>query len=315
MVHPHGSGSAFSAPLTTQLHPRNPHRTGYDFAALVAASPDLAPFVIRAPHGGESIDFADPSAVKALNRALLRQCYAIGAWDIPPGFLCPPIPGRADYLHHLADLLATQPGGPVPRGPEVAILDIGIGANCIYPLIGQHDYGWRFVGTDVDPAALRSAASIVASNPGLNDRIELRRQTDARHIFRGVVRPADRFAASICNPPFHASAEAAAIGTRRKLRNLGGRPARATTLNFGGRPKELWCPGGELAFVRRMIAESVSVAAQIGWFTTLVSRREHLPGIRAALARVRATDVRTLEMSQGQKKSRFVAWRFGPTQR
>jgi 23S rRNA (adenine1618-N6)-methyltransferase len=293
------------------MHPRNPHRTGYDFAALVAVSPELAPFVIRAPHGGESIDFANPSAVKALNRALLRHCYGIRTWDIPPGYLCPPIPGRADYVHHLADLLATQNNDTIPRGPEVVILDIGVGANCIYPLIGQHEYGWRFVGTDIDPVALRSAAAIVEAHPALKDRIALRLQTDAHHIFRGVVSPADRFAATICNPPFHASAEAAAIGTRRKLRNLGGRPPRDLKLNFGGTPKELWCPGGELAFVRRMITESVLVAAQFGWFTTLVSKSEHLPTIRDALARVRAAEVRTIEMSQGQKKSRFVAWRFG----
>jgi 23S rRNA (adenine1618-N6)-methyltransferase len=292
------------------VHPRNPHRTGYDFVALVAASPELAPFVIQAPHGGASIDFAEPAAVKALNRALLRLGYGIGAWDIPPGYLCPPIPGRADYLHHLADLLSSETAGTPAGGSTPVILDIGVGANCIYPLIGHHDYGWRFVGVDIDPVALRSAASIVESNPALRDKIELRLQTDARHLFRGVVRPADRFAATICNPPFHASAEAAATGTRRKICNLGGRPALGLKLNFGGTPNELWCPGGELAFVRRMISESVGVATQVGWFTTLVSKSEHLPAIRDALARIRATEVRTIEMSQGQKKSRFVAWRF-----
>lgn len=295
------------------MHPRNPHRTGYDFPALVAASPGLARFVIRAPHGGESIDFADPAAVKALNRALLRLHYGIKTWDIPAAYLCPPIPGRADYIHHLADLLAAQGGGGIPRGPQVVILDIGLGANCIYPLIGQHEYGWRFVGTDVDPVALRNAATIVRSNPALKDRIDLRPQADARRIFSGVVQSGERFAATICNPPFHTSAEAAATGTRRKLRNLGGRPARELKLNFGGTSNELWCAGGELAFVRRMITESATVAEQFGWFTTLVSKSEHLPAIRDALVRVRAVEVRTIDMSQGQKKSRFVAWRFAGT--
>ncbi len=292
------------------MHPRNPHRNGYDFPALVAASPELARHVIRAPHGGESIDFAVPAAVKALNRALLRHAYAIETWDIPPGYLCPPIPGRADYLHHLADLLAAENRGRIPLGPEVVILDVGVGANCIYPLIGQRAYGWRFVGTEVDPGALRSATAIVAANPSLKAAIELRRQPEARTVFGTVVHPGDRFSAAICNPPFHVSAAAAASGTLRKLRNLGGRPTRDPALNFGGTPRELWCDGGELAFAQRMIAESVSFATQIGWFTTLVSKREHLPPIRDALARVRAIDVRTVEMSQGQKKSRFVAWRF-----
>ena len=65
--------------------------------------------------GDESVDFANPAAVKALNRALLRQDYGLDYWDIPAGYLCPPIPGRADYVHYLADLLAADRGGGAPR--------------------------------------------------------------------------------------------------------------------------------------------------------------------------------------------------------
>src|SRR5688572_21951945 len=175
------------------MHPRNPHREGYDFAALVATSPALARFVMRAPHGGESIDFADPAAVKALNRALLRHNYGVREWDIPAGYLCPPVPGRADYLHHVADLLAEGNGGKIPRGLEVLVLDIGTGANCIYPLIGRHDYGWGFVGADVDAVALRNAEEILRRNPEIAKGVELRRQTSPAVIFRGVVRAGERF--------------------------------------------------------------------------------------------------------------------------
>ena len=98
------------------LHPRNRDLAGYDFAALAAASPGLARYLITTPAGtpgttkptaGTSIDFANPAAVKAFNRALLVHHYGISGWDIPAGYLCPPIPGRADYIHHVADLLAT----------------------------------------------------------------------------------------------------------------------------------------------------------------------------------------------------------------
>lgn len=294
------------------MHPRNPHRDGYDFPALVASSPELAAFVRPAPHGGDSIDFADAAAVKALNRALLKLHHGVARWDLPPGYLCPPIPGRADYIHLAADLLAADGTGTVPRGPSVVVLDVGVGANCIYPLIGRQAYGWRFVGSEIDPVARRHAEKLVRQNlpdsrePG----IEIRAQASARSIFRGVIGPRDRFALSICNPPFHGSAAEAASGTRRKLRNLSGRPVRDLTLNFGGTRSELWCDGGELGFVRRMIAESAAFAAHVGWFTTLVSKRANLPELRAALARVHATDVRTLDMAQGQKSSRVLAWRF-----
>ena len=135
------------------LHPRNRHRARYDFPQLVHSYAELAAFVQRNKFGDESIDFANPAAVKALNRALLLHFYGITNWDIPAGYLCPPIPGRADYLHYLADLLADGNGGVVPRGPAVRVLDVGMGANCIYPIIGHQEYGWQFVGTEIDPVA------------------------------------------------------------------------------------------------------------------------------------------------------------------
>ena len=292
------------------LHPRNRHRRGYDFPALLHRSPGLAPFLRASPAGTPTIDFADPAAVLALNRALLQHDYGVTQWEIPPGYLCPPVPGRADYVHHLADLLAGD--GVIPRGRATAVLDIGTGASCIYPIIGVADYGWRFVGTDIDPAAVEAARKNIARHPALAGHVEIRRQRDRAAIFRGVIAPEESFAASMCNPPFHGSAAEAAAGSRRKMRNLGRGAAALPTLNFGGRSHELWCAGGESAFVRRMIAESAARPGLCGWFTTLVSRRENLPAIERALRAARAAEVRTIAMAQGQKQSRIVAWRFEP---
>lgn len=292
------------------MHPRNPHRDGYDFAALTAASPSLAPFVRTAPHGGPTIDFADPAAVKALNGALLLHHHGVRSWDLPPGYLCPPVPGRADYLHAVADLLATTNGGVIPQGARVRVLDVGVGANVIFPLLGHHAYGWSFVGTEVDPVALRQAAEILAANPRFASAVSLRRQPARECVFANVVAPDERFALTLCNPPFHASPGAAAAGTRRKLRQLGGGAAPRFQRNFGGTRSELWCAGGELGFIRRMIAESRGLAGRVGWFTTLVSSREHLPPLERALDISGAMDVRVLPLEQGQKKSRILAWRF-----
>jgi 23S rRNA (adenine1618-N6)-methyltransferase len=265
----------------------------------------LAGFIVAHPLGGDTIEFFDPVAVTTLNRALLRHDYGLTWWDIPPGYLCPPIPGRADYIHHAADLL----GEGQQRGARA--LDIGTGANCIYPIIGMREYGWSFVGTDIDPVAIRSAQKIVTANTVLSGQIECRLQPSPSDIFNGIVRSGERFDLTVCNPPFHASAKEAAEGTLRKLRNLGnGAKVEKPVLNFGGRSNELWCPGGESAFVRRMIAQSAPLGDRCRWFTTLVSKRGSLPAIYHALKQVRATDVRTIAMSQGQKHSRLVAWTF-----
>lgn len=297
--------------LKAGLHPRNRFRLGYDFTELVRVSPALGPFVRPNAFGSLSIDYADGAAVKALNQALLRQAYGLQTWDLPPGRLCPPVPGRADYVHHLADLLSGGVEEKIPRGKAVRVLDIGTGASAIYPLVGACEYGWSFVGTDIDAAALRWARQIVAGNAQVTARIQFRQQTDPAQCFDGVLRGDETFDLSLCNPPFHASAAEAEAGTARKLQQLGkggggARPER----NFGGQANELWCTGGELGFLRRMIEQSALVPGRCRWFTSLVSKSENLPPLRAALVKAAAAEVRVIEMAQGQKKSRVLAWTF-----
>ena len=292
------------------LHPRNRHRERYDFPALIQASPELARFVARNPYGDDSIDFADPEAVRALNRALLACFYGVSAWHIPPHYLCPPVPGRADYLHYAADLLGNCNAGVIPSGPAVHVLDVGVGANCIYPILGVREYGWRFLGSDIDALALACASGIVQDNPGLGLAIELRLQASPGQIFQGLLRSDEVFDLSVCNPPFHASLAQAHEGTQRKWRNLGRGQDGAPRLNFGGQGAELWCPGGESGFITRMILESAQIPTQILWFSTLVSKSAALPELQHALRTAGALEVRILAMSQGQKQSRVLAWTF-----
>lgn len=305
----HTTSPATSEPAP--FHPRNRHQGRYDFAALISSCPELGAFVISNPYGKQSIDFANPAAVRVFNRALLQGLYGIAHWDIPEGYLCPPIPGRADYLHGLADLLARDNGESIPRGPTIRALDIGVGANCIYPLLGHSDYGWHFVGSDIDAAALAAANTTLHAN-ALNAAIELRQQHNRGQIFAGLLQADERFELTLCNPPFHASAEEAASGSRRKWKNLGKLdPARKLPeLNFGGQNSELWCTGGEASFVKRMIKESAGIGHQVLWFSSLISKVGNLPDIYKQLNKVGAKDVRTVEMAQGNKQSRFVAWSF-----
>lgn len=296
--------------LKSGMHPRNPHRSRYDFAQLISACPELQGYVKPGKYSDQSIDFADPQAVKMLNKALLRQFYGIAHWDIPDHYLCPPIPGRADYIHHMADLLAETNKGIIPTGPSVKVLDIGVGANCIYPIIGHKAYGWHFVGSDIDPVAIRSASLIIASNPSLKGKIECRLQSTPSNIFSNILKAGERFDLCICNPPFHSSVEEAALGAERKTRNLSkGKPSGAV-LNFGGQSNELTYEGGEAEFVRRMIKQSSEVPNSCRWFSTLISRKANLYAISKALKKARAADVRIIEMAQGHKQSRIVAWTF-----
>ncbi len=292
-------------PTKSKLHPRNQHTEGYDFERLVAQTPELEGFTRRNPVGVTTINFQDDKAVRMLNRALLKTHYQVDYWDIPENYLCPPIPGRADYIHYLADLLAGGPTKDSPRGPQIKVLDIGTGANLVYPLIGQSEYDWHFTGVDIDPAAIKSAQNICDIN---KLDIALRHQNQRKNVLNGVIKPQDAFHITMCNPPFHASIEEAHKGTQRKWRNLG--KGHSKKLNFGGQNAELWCPGGEFQFIASMIRESKAYAKQCLWFSSLVSKKDNLQPLLKLLKNAEVADFKVVEMAQGQKLSRFLAWTF-----
>ncbi len=293
-----------------KLHSRNKHNTSYDFDALIAETPEFAKYLTVNKYGVRTLDFFDAEAVKLLNKSLLKSDYGIEFWDIPKGYLCPPIPGRADYIHYLADLLAANNSEKIPTGKEVKILDVGCGANCIYPIIGVMEYGWQAVGCDVDETSIKVARAIVKANLPLSKNIAIRNQPNANHFFKNIIKPTEYFAATVCNPPFHASEAEAISSNLKKIKKLTGKRTTETKLNFGGTHAELWYAGGELAFIKNMITESVNYAAQVGWFTSLVSKGGNLENIYNTLDKVKARQVKTIEMGQGNKISRFVAWRF-----
>jgi 23S rRNA (adenine1618-N6)-methyltransferase len=292
----------------SNLHTRNPHRFRYDFDKLIAVLPELEQYVVTdATRLEKTIDFSPSEAVKTLNKSLLLAEYAIDYWDIPSQYLCPPIPGRADYIHYLADLLAESNKGTIPTGEQILGLDIGIGANCIYPILGNSSYDWSFVGVDIDENALQNCKKIIAQNPKLSEVISLQLQTEPRYIFKNIILPEDRFSFTICNPPFHSSETAASKANSRKVNQL---KSDEKQLNFGGKEAELWCAGGEIGFITQMIYESVKYPLQCFWFTTLVSKKDNLKTIYRTLNKVGAVTIKTFDMAQGQKRSRFVAWTF-----
>jgi len=293
-----------------QLHPRNKHRERYDFKQLTASCPELARFVSLNKFDDESIDFFNPEAVKMLNIALLKHFYGIGYWDIPQNYLCPPIPGRADYIHNIADLLGSKNRGVIPTGESIKCLDIGVGANCVYPIIGASEYGWNFTGTEIDPVAIDWANKIIELNSLLNGKIELRLQNNTKDIFRGIIGKDEYFDLTICNPPFHSSLAEARSGTVRKLSNLTNKKTNKPVLNFGGQNTELWCEGGELRFVDEMVRESRQFSESCFWFSTLISKESNLTSVYNSLRKADPFEVETIPMGQGNKISRIVAWTF-----
>jgi len=284
------------------MHPKNIHNTPYYFEALSVSYPKLLSFVFTNDHGIQTIDFANPVSVLALNKAILKQSYGLNDWNIPEGYLCPPIPGRADYIHHVASLLDEEPIEGTVKG-----LDIGVGANCIYPILGAKIYGWQMVGSDIDTDAVKLANANVDSNPDLSKLIEIRHQPDNANIFAGVIQPNEYFHFTICNPPFYTSKEEAEKETKNKQKNLG--YSAVAKRNFGGQANELWCNGGEGLFLKRMIKQRTVCKLQVAIINNLVSKSEDLPKKKKQIQKDGAR-YQVIKMQQGNKISRIITWKF-----
>lgn len=279
------------------MHQKNPFIQDYNFDKLSADYPPLKPFVFINEHKTKTILFGDKNSVKALNTALLKSEYGI-VWEMPENNLCPPIPGRLDYLLHVADLLGKS---------EVKLLDIGTGANLIYPILATSHLKWNCVGSEVDSDAIKHAQTIIDKNPSLKNT-ELRFQKFRNSIFNHIIKEDDNFDVVICNPPFFKNAQDAHAKNQRKVKNLNLKES--DSLNFGGQSNELWYKGGEEAFVKKMAAESVEFKNQVNWFTSIVSQKENLSSIKRAIKKTNPTDIKVIDMELGNKISRFVAWTF-----
>ncbi len=300
--------------IKNALHPQNKHLDGYDFESLITYCPALEAHLVTNPYNNRTtIPFANPEAVLLLNQALLQKHYHINDWQLPEGYLCPPIPGRADYLYYISELLAednAQRRYTVPKGENITCLDVGTGANLVYPLLGNALFGWSFTASDIDSVALDNAASIIEKNEHLKGKITLRKQENDHSIFKGIIEENERFDMVICNPPFHSSAEEARASNRRKVNNLNPNKNVKAVRNFGGQSNELFCEGGELQFIKNMIAESPNHATNCFWFTTLVSKQGHLNQLQEALHQTNPTQVEVIDMGQGNKRSRILCWSY-----
>ena len=280
-----------------------------------------------------TIKFADPNAVRALNTALLVADYDIAsnyADILPTDALIPPVPGRADYVHYVADLLCAE-SGKIPEGPSVRGLDIGTGASVIYPLIATSAYGWSMIASEINHISVQSAGRIIQGNE-LENLIDLRRQESQKNIFDGIWEPNEEIDFIMCNPPFFPSLEAFQAENARKIKGLarGGMNKKksrkeaieakksefqssSSSNNFGGTDSELWCKGGEVSFVRQMVDESKmkSYRRKFLWCTSLVSRATNADQIEKYLRKTaQPKDIRRISFGAGKKSASILAWTF-----
>lgn len=317
------------------IHPGNRYaEKPPDFTQLALLYPSFAAFVFHSRSGRPTIDWKDFNATRELTRVLLLHDHGVNWW-IPDGQLCPTVPNRLNYIHWINDLLSSEII-PSVQGltDRVRGFDIGTGANCIYPLLGASLFGWSFVGSDVTEVALEWATKNVESNPHLFELIEIRNATDPSYyggfksntreavndghpelcigekaqppchglkepstlpILVGVVKDDESFEFCMCNPPFFERIEEAGLNPKTSCE---------------GTPEEMVYPGGERAFITRIIEDSVVLKHSFRWFTTMVGRKANLKFLISKIREVGVSIVKTSEFVQGHTARWGLAWSF-----
>ncbi|CAA0807760.1 methyltransferases [Striga hermonthica] len=301
------------------IHPRNKYADNTpDFGLLASSYPSFEQYVFYSHDGRPKIDWTDFNATRELTRVLLLHDHGINWW-IPDGQLCPTVPNRSNYIHWIEDLLASDIIGVSKSDDDVIKgFDIGTGANCIYPLLGASVLGWKFVGSDITDVAVEWANRNVESNPNISDLIEirrvgteditsqveelqtggsagLRRSYNGPPVLLGVVKDGEIFDFCMCNPPFFETMEEAGLNPKTSC---------------GGTLEEMVCFGGELAFITRIIEDSVKLKHTFRWYTSMVGRKYNLSILVSELWNVGATVVKTTEFVQGRTSRWGLAWSF-----
>lgn len=300
------------------IHPRNKYSENPpDFNLLASLYPSFQPFVFYTRDGKPRIDWTDFNATRELTKVLLQHDHAV-KWWIPDGQLCPTVPNRSNYIHWIQDLLSSDIIAKINTSGNNRVrgFDIGTGANCIYPLLGASLLGWSFVGSDVTDVALEWAERNVNSNPHISELIEIRKAVDAHQtvdvttdltkdqsghpVLLGTVGDDEHFDFCMCNPPFFESMEEAGLNPRTAC---------------GGTSEEMVCPGGERAFIMRIIDDSVVLKQAFRWYTSMVGRKANLKVLVSKLWEVGASVVKTTEFVQGETCRWGLAWSFLPPAR
>lgn len=280
-----------------QFHPKNKHQGRYPLDEYLSHEPELEQFIITKANQQKTIDFSKNEAIFLLNRAILKRDYGITYWDFSAEHLCPPIPSRVDYIHHLADL---------PHNSEsVKVLDIGTGATCIYPLLGTAEYNWKFVGSDINLNALQTAQTIIDKNK-LTKQITLRHQPYKETVLAGILHKNERFTFVMCNPPFYKTAQDAQNANQRKTSQINTAEGR----NFSGIPNEIWCKGGEHHFINTYLYESSKKPKGAEWFTSLVAKKDTLKTLLKSAEKLNVSNVKVIPIHTGNKITRIFAWQF-----
>ncbi|WWD09200.1 hypothetical protein V865_007322 [Kwoniella europaea PYCC6329] len=281
------------------MHRDNPYLTKKpSFARLASRFPDFAQYVTVSEEGSASIDFQDPSALRSLTKCLLKEDWDLDV-DLREDRLCPTLTNRLDYLLHVLDLEPYLPSSF--SSTPLRVLDIGTGATAIYPiLLHRLRPNARITATEIDQVSHEHSLSVLSQNLiSISSINVLRAPFSGPILFPILDDEVQEWDLTICNPPFFGSEEEIREGQEGK--ELGAHAAPTAANN------ELITPGGEVAFVGKMIEESLKIGERCRWYTTLIGKYASLSALVELLRQNKIDNY----LLKGIKQSKTTRWILG----
>ena len=267
-----------------------------DFKALSERYPDILKkeYLIDKGDGRVTLKFEDPKVSIALTRATLKDAFEIEC-EIPEDRLCPPVPNRVNYIKWLNELLSLKlvSDSNDSKREQFTGLDIGVGASCVYPLLGHRICGWNYVGTEIDRKYFEWAMRNVKRN-GFEKHVELRHVKEDDDLVSE--RDAEKVDFCMCNPPFFEDED-----------EVSPHPSRACS----GSSNEMITKGGEVKFVSRIIENSLKLGTKLKWYTSMLGRKRSIKTlVRKLRSSNRVKEIVSSVFIQGQTRRWGLAWSF-----
>ena len=227
-----------------------------DFLILIKEFPELKKYIIKHDEKIEefSFDWSNNDLSLLMTKSILNYYFNIKYYDIPKGFLIPPVPSRLNYLNLINELIKDI------EKENIIGVDIGTGANIIYPILGNSVCDWKFICSEINNESYNNAKLILQKN-NLEENINLIKQENKNNIFVSIINQENKYTFSMCNPPYYDYEQEIKIEDKK----------RDTEYNFD----EVYYEKGELGFFERYFEESICYKKNIFLFTILIGKKSN----------------------------------------
>ena len=270
-----------------------------DFSILIKEYPELKNFLkIQSDDIGQySFDWSKKELSLLMTKHILNYYFKIEYYSIPNNFLIPPVPSRLNYINMIHSLLTSfNLINEKNNENEIIGVDIGTGANIIYPLLGHSVYNWKFICSEINEEAYENALKIINNNK-LEEYIKLIKQKYKNNILIGVINREEKYTFTMCNPPYYDYEEE--IKFEDKIKDC--------EYNFD----EIYFKNGEFGFFNRLFDESVCYYKNIFLFTILIGKKSNAEKIYDKISNEK--NVKYFDMKRiktGNNMRYIIYWSF-----